>query len=125
LKAVPLFVPSKNKEIVKKHRDAWYVKNKEKQIARQLERRRELQEWFWKYKRTLNCTDCTVSFLDCPEICDFHHIDPSAKKDVVGQLIGSSKEAVLREIEKCVPLCANCHRKRHKDLYKYAGPHEA
>ncbi len=34
-------MPSKNPEVIKKHRDAWYAKNKEKQVERQMIRRRE------------------------------------------------------------------------------------
>jgi predicted HNH restriction endonuclease len=31
---------------------------------------------------------------------------------------GYSKERVIDEIEKCVVLCANCHRKFHGGLFK-------
>ena len=28
-------------------------------------------------------------------------------------MINSSKEKFLEEVAKCIPLCANCHRKEH------------
>jgi len=63
--------------------------------------------------------DCGFDFHDAPECCDFHHREGEIKKDVVGQILQSSVGAFMKEIEKCDPLCANCHRKRHKDLYAH------
>lgn len=108
-------MPSKNVNIQKKARDRWYCSNKEKQIARQYERRKELKEWLLSYKRGLSCEDCKVSFEDHPEWCDFHHNDPAVKEGKVADLIRHSKDAFLKEIKKCTALCANCHRTRHKD----------
>ena len=106
-----------NKEKVKAYKRKWYRKNKDKQIQRQLERRKELKEWLWNYKRTLSCTDCDMPFKEHPECCDFHHKDSEEKERSVLEAILSSKKKALEEIEKCVPLCANCHRIRHKDMY--------
>lgn len=112
-------MPSTDKEIIKKHRDAWYKKNKQKQINKQSERRRELILFLWDYKKQLECTDCKYSFKDNPECCDFHHLDSSKKEGLVSQMLRSSKEKMLNEIKKCIPLCANCHRIRHKnDIYR-------
>lgn len=44
---------------------------------------------------------------------DFHHRDPTTKTAAIGQLVHHSKDALVREIEKCVCLCANCHRLLH------------
>jgi hypothetical protein len=112
-------MPSKNPEILKKHRDTWYRNNKPLQLKRQKERRIELAEWFVGYKRDLFCRDCGMNFDKHPECCDFHHIDLTNKKGTVYSLLRSSKKAVLEEISKCVSLCANCHRIRHKDLYTW------
>jgi hypothetical protein len=54
----------------------------------------------------------------CPEssVCclDFHHRNPSEKKGNMSFLAQThSWKMVLKEIEKCVILCANCHRKIH------------
>jgi predicted HNH restriction endonuclease len=99
--------------VQKKYRDKWYQENKERQMARQLLRRRELMAWFQDYKRTLKCEDCEIAFIDNPEWVDFHHLDPLEKDDVVGKCARSGKGKLLKEIEKCVPLCSNCHRTRH------------
>lgn len=45
---------------------------------------------------------------------DFHHVDPMTKSFNLGSAARSkSVDAVLREIAKCVVLCATCHRLVH------------
>ena len=46
-------------------------------------------------------------------VLDFHHIDPSEKSFTIGTLRKGSEEALQKEIDKCVCLCANCHREFH------------
>lgn len=59
----------------------------------------------------------------CPErdpVClQFHHTDPAKKLYAIGRLYGGtwSWETILREIEKCIVLCANCHLKLHGGEY--------
>lgn len=106
-------MPSKDLQKIKKYRDAWYYANKEKQIERQKNRRRELRSLIWEYKRKQSCNECGLSFLTCPEKCDFHHLDPSKKEGSIGQMVGKSYKSILIEIEKCICLCANCHRTVH------------
>lgn len=64
------------------------------------------------YKKLLSCTDCGISFKDEPYLCDFHHLDSSTKEANVGNLTKSFVQ-FKKEAEKCIPLCANCHRRRH------------
>jgi len=47
-----------------------------------------------------------------PIALDFHHLDPTIKDESICRLIYSkNKERVLKEIEKCIVICANDHRK--------------
>lgn len=47
-------------------------------------------------------------------VLDFHHIDPSTKKDTINHMLKSaSYDTLQKEIEKCVVLCSNCHREFH------------
>jgi hypothetical protein len=110
-------MPSKDPEKIKKWRREWYERNKDKQIKRQHARRKELAQWLWEYKRSLSCADCGMSFKNHPERCDFHHLDPNEKEDVIYIMAASSRAAALREIAKCTSLCACCHRTRHRDMY--------
>ena len=58
------------------------------------------------------CENCGE---DCPPCLDFHHIDPSKKKDCIGTLIGGcyNQERIDAEVAKCVLLCRNCHAILH------------
>ena len=59
----------------------------------------------------------TSGCLDCGEkdeiVLVFHHRDPKTKLFSVGRGRGKSIPVLLREIEKCDVLCANCHRRKH------------
>jgi hypothetical protein len=70
-------------------------------------------------KRDVPCADCGNSF---PIFCmDFHHIDeqdPFLKKSKKTQSVKHflkrrSRQKIDEELDKCVVLCANCHRIRH------------
>lgn len=78
----------------KKQRDAFLARRREFLIA---------------YKSSHPCVQCGESNWKC---LDFHHIDPDSKTDNVSTLVwGRTMDMVLAEIEKCVVLCSNCHRK--------------
>ena len=70
------------------------------------------------------CVDCGLEVgKENPPLCfDFHHI---GKKDfnIGGMLLAASRsdkdyDIVKKELEKCVVVCAICHRKRHSVLHK-------
>lgn len=89
----------------------WYYKNRTHRIDRKEERRRELQEWFRRYKREqLHCEWCGEG---APPCLDFHH--PGEKETGVSQMVndGYSRERIRSEIADCTVLCANCHRRGH------------
>lgn len=48
-------------------------------------------------------------------VLDYHHIDPSIKEANVARMLSnrSNIEAINQEIDKCIVLCANCHREFH------------
>lgn len=50
-----------------------------------------------------------------PVVLDYHHRDPSKKKFGIGDGAGRSTPitAILEEIDKCMLVCANCHRLLH------------
>lgn len=74
--------------------------------------KRERRAWLDEIKSKLSCEKCGE---DHPATLDFHHRDPKQKDRRISQMIasGSSRERMLKEIEKCSVLCANCHRKLH------------
>ena len=106
----------KNKEEYNKTRREWYQKNRETERARlkvsNKRRDAELREWFQKLKSTLKCEECGEKHIAC---LDFHHKDPQQKDLAVSMCInnGWSRDKILKEIEKCIVICSNCHRKLH------------
>lgn len=78
------------------------------------ERRKKLRRLAREYKGD-KCAICGYS--RCEDALDFHHIDPS-KKDFGLSLKGLTRswEKIKIEIEKCVLLCANCHREVHAGI---------
>lgn len=70
------------------------------------------KQWVSTIKAQNKCAKCGE---DRSYLLDFHHIDPSIKDNTVARLTSSSSthEKILREIDKCVVLCANCHREFH------------
>ena len=49
-----------------------------------------------------------------PYLLDFHHLNPEEKINTIAHMIKSSSyDSLKNEIDKCVILCANCHREWH------------
>lgn len=64
-----------------------------------------------EFKKQKSCEKCGENRF---YLLDFHHIDPKMKVDTIAKLsTHSSTEAMYNEINKCICLCANCHREFH------------
>lgn len=91
----------------------WYAKNRDKQSVAVRDREEKLLTWWRESKSTLACWNCGENHPDCIE---FHHVIKTPTETHPGNLIrvrGWGKARIQRELENCVPLCANCHRKVH------------
>jgi DNA-binding CsgD family transcriptional regulator len=62
------------------------------------------------------CIIC--NYNKCQGALEFHHLDPSIKDYNISRLWSYSWEIVEKELDKCVLLCANCHRELHAGLIK-------
>jgi hypothetical protein len=62
------------------------------------------------------CDHCGNSYH--PAVFDFHHRDRSTKRFNIsgGSLANKAWNTILAEVEKCLLLCANCHRLEHVRL---------
>jgi len=59
------------------------------------------------------CRDCGKDNYH-PSIYEFHHLDPRTKTANPSQYLEAfSRDKLFKELDKCVLLCANCHRLRH------------
>ena len=54
------------------------------------------------------------------EAFDFHHIDPLNKSFDISDSPTRGWEKTKIELDKCVLLCANCHRETHEGLTLYS-----
>lgn len=61
-----------------------------------------------------SCTKC--GYNKCFKALDLHHLDSSQKDYQVSAMKGFPSTKVKTEIEKCVLLCANCHREIHASM---------
>ena len=57
--------------------------------------------------RCVKCGDIRKYLLD------FHHKNPAEKEFTIGLFKRGNLNKIQREIDKCVVLCANCHREFH------------
>lgn len=89
----------------------WYYKNREERIERKDRRREETRRWLYLYKsQQCECAHCGE---DRPPRLDFHH--PGEKERGIASMVvnGYSKQSIRDEIDRCIVLCANCHRIEH------------
>ena len=75
------------------------------------------------------CSTEGCGYNKCSKALDFHHLDPTTKSFTITEYLTSSpirnlldenKEVLLpdiliQELDKCILLCANCHRELHYD----------
>lgn len=119
---VPFKDPEKRKEYNSEYSKKHYRKNPEFHKKRVRQRKRDIRHWFDQYKQGLSCFRCGLSGESCSWMMEFHHRDPMDKKDLVGYMVsnGYGRDTIMKEIEKCDPVCANCHRRIHYEE-KMAG----
>ncbi len=89
---------------------AWRTENKEVYNDRYKQRRWERKKRAIEYKGG-KCEHC-LEILP-PECFDFHHIDKETKHKDPGLMMSHSDESLFKELDKCILLCANCHRTEH------------
>lgn len=108
---------AKDREYKKIWNRAYYLKNKDKERERIRKRKQEIKEWLSEYKVNLKCIYCNEREMVC---LDFHHLDQTQKDKSLGwaRNQGWGKERIRKEIEKCIVLCSNCHRKLHAGVIK-------
>jgi hypothetical protein len=109
---MPYKDPEKRRTTQKEYQKRYYANNSDYYKSKAKIQKKAIRLWFREYKKTLSCSKCPESHPAC---LDFHHIDPKDKKMILSKLYpsGVSKKTILKEVAKCIVLCANCHRKEH------------
>jgi len=107
-------MPYKDPETRKrKHREymlSWYRNNRKRHIASAAKGKLRLQQSIKDYKAASSCFVCGESDPAC---LDYHH--EGGKDFCIAEALkrGYGLRKIMREVEKCIVLCANCHRKHH------------
>ena len=102
-------MPYKDKDKQRKYQREWAQKNGDRARKKKYKKLRAI---IIKAKN-VPCADCGEKYPYY--VMDFHHVDPSKKNFTMNKHGNRGIEVILAEIEKCIVLCANCHRMReHK-----------
>lgn len=102
------------KECRKLYVNDHYKNNKDYYVEKAAHSNKKAKSKCDEYIESLNCHGCDLSFKGIPYVCDFHHKDDNKLKNP-SRLKTGSFSSFIKEVEKCRPLCANCHRKVHND----------
>ena len=89
-----------------------YADRREANKASVIKRRRQNKLVLVEYKGG-KCERC--GYNKCVDALEFHHLDPSTKEAKnLGTTAAIEKQKV--EADKCILVCANCHREIHNEL---------
>lgn len=98
---------SREKQREAEHR--WYLKNKDKVLAKKRRKKDRLRQLVREAK-SVPCVDCGQEFPYY--VMDFDHVD-GTKVMMVSQLaIRGATRKLTQEMAKCEVVCSNCHRIR-------------
>lgn len=96
------------REYKRKH----YYANKESHYKRNEKTNKKCRDYVDQYKSQHFCPFCKEKEPIC---LDFHHLRDKTKN--IAEMIGDGSFLKLKkEIEKCIILCSNCHRKLHAGI---------
>lgn len=114
-KHIPRVIKLKSKKEKLETRKKWYKKNiltERVRIKKSNKIRADrIKKWVFNYKAKRGCYKCPEND---PVALDFHHKDETLKEGNIGTIITTwSEEKLKKEINKCIVICANCHRKLH------------
>lgn len=100
------------KKALKKWNKKNYAKNKEKiiEINRELAKKHKKELVYYKGGK---CEKCAYNkYIGA---LDFHHKDPKEKSFTIASKLLCNMEMLKYEVDKCLLLCANCHREKHEE----------
>lgn len=103
------------KQCVKEHHASWYQQNKKRVMKHTLNRRQRLYQTIDEIKKRSRCIICGEAETVC---LDFHHLGEHKKERNISDMVqyGPSWDSLQQEIDKCIVVCSNCHRKIHGGL---------
>lgn|SRR3989338_5693498 len=88
----------------------YYLRNRIKIYQRKMQRR-------WRIKQNmvgLMGSECRLcGYKKCISALEFHHKNKEKDFNIADLIKNSSEQNVLKEVQRCILVCANCHRELH------------
>ena len=110
----------KQRQYQREHYKKYHKRYRKQQNEARRKRRQQSKAALILYKGG-KCGHCSVSY-PYDGVYEFHHTDPNKKDFEISDSLDrnvdelfNSKE-ILKELDKCLMLCANCHRIEHARL---------
>lgn len=103
----------KCKECQKRYFKKHYEKNKQYYVDKSAKRKKANAEKNRELKAKLKSDGCCLCGEKHPATLDFHHM--GEKTFTIARKTQVSHGRMKRELDKCIVVCSNCHRKIHWD----------
>jgi len=97
---------AENRERILREKREYYVANHAKLQARLAHAQTAGMEWINSHK--VHCEHCFTA-----DNLEFHHVDPANKAHDLSRMTTHSKAGIRLEMNKCLVLCMECHKKIH------------
>jgi len=94
----------------KKANIKFYRQNSKRIYMRKNEKRKMMKKELILIKGGM-CEKC--GYNKCIAALEFHHNGKGKDGDLAHMIKNGSRQKALKEVEKCILLCANCHREAH------------
>ncbi len=96
----------------KEYKREWYLKNHEAEKQRSRDRAQARRQ---RRRNLLAPFSCFTCGDPDDTVIQWHHVEEDSKSfHIFGGSSSFSEDAWWNEVLKCIPLCANCHLKLHK-----------
>lgn len=91
-----------------------HIEQVKKNVARYVQENKN----FLNELKLIGCSCCPEKEPSCLQ---FHHLDSTSKEANVTDLLKYSRERLIKELNKCALVCANCHCKIHAGVINVTG----
>ncbi|MEK7603067.1 MAG: hypothetical protein AAB459_02375 [Patescibacteria group bacterium] len=109
---------AKRKFFMQAHYEKYGDAYRQRARLRKSRLKKERQEKLVTYLKDKFCLHCGINDI---RVLDFDHIDPTQKRFTIARAVneGYNWNVILKEIDKCRILCANCHRIRTAEQFNW------
>lgn len=112
-------VIQKRKEWSREYSKAYKLKNQTKLSDGGKRYHKNVRTFWLRLLNDRKLGECSIcGYNKCFKAIEFHHKDPKEKECIISKLLYLTPNEInidrlLKELDKCVVVCANCHRELH------------